>query len=315
MIKKQLEIKKINLKDERFRTSYHFSLQKMKNSLKEIGLLNPPLVTFQDNHLTLVSGWKRVLACIKLSLSTLPVYVIEEKDELKVFLRAFYENLATREFNLMEKAEILAKLKNFGEQEKRIISHYLPLLDIPQTLSHLDTYVAFTQFDARVKRAITEKNMSFSSVKILAEFTSQEQNLLLSLLLPLGQNKRKEILENLLEISKRNDISVKDLLLSDEVKAIRNTETLTPLQIADKIRFLFRKKKYPAFSAWKDSFDSVLKKMKWPEEIMLSHSPFFEEENFTVTFSFANKEHFKTSILKLKKLSSRDEFSDIFKMK
>jgi hypothetical protein len=215
----------------------------------------------------------------------------------------------------MEKAEILARLKKFGEQEKRIIRHYLPLLDIPQSLSHLDTYVAFSQFDTEVKRAITEKNMSFSSVKILAEFTSQEQNLLLPLLLPLGQNKRKEILEDLLEISKRNDISVKDLLLSDEAKAIQNTETLTPLQIADKTRFLFKKKRYPAFSAWKSSFDSLLKKMKWPEEITLSPSPFFEEENFTVTFSFVNKEHFKTSLLKLEKLSSRDEFSDIFIVK
>ena len=315
MEKKQIELKKINLEDERYRTSYHFSLQEMKQSLEEIGLLNPPLVTLRDNHLTLVSGWKRILACMELSLSTLPVYVIEDKDELKVFLKAFYENLATREFNLMEKAEILARLKKFGEQEKRIIRHYLPLLDIPQSLSHLDAYMAFSQFDTEVKRAITEKNMSFSSVKILAEFTSQEQNLLLSLLMPLGQNKRKEILEDLLEISKRNDISVKDLLLSDEVKAIQNTETLTLLQIADKIRFLFKKKRYPAFLAWKNSFDSVLKKMKWPEEIMLSPSPFFEEENFTVTFSFANQEHFKTSLFKLEKLSSRDEFSDIFKVK
>jgi hypothetical protein len=287
----------------------------MKDSLEEIGLFNPPLVTFRDSHFTLVSGWKRVFACIELFISTLPVYVIEEKNELKVFLWAFYENLATREFSLMEKAEILTRLRKFGEQEKKIINHYLPLLDIPQNLSHLDTYVAFTQFDADMKRAITEKNMSYSSVKILTEFTPQDQNLLLPLLLPLGQNKRKEILEDLLEISKRYNLSVKNLLLSDEVKAIRNTETLTPLQIADKIRFLFRKKRYPAFSAWKDSFDSVLKKMKWPDEIMLSPSPFFEEENFTVTFSFANKEHFKSSILKLEKLSARDEFSDIFKVK
>jgi hypothetical protein len=175
--------------------------------------------------------------------------------------------------------------------------------------------VAFTELDAGVKRAITEKNMSFSSVKILAEFTSKEQTLLLPLLLPMGQNKRKEILQDLLGITKRNDISVEGLLLSDEVKAIQNTETLTPKQIADRIRILFRRKRYPAFSAWKDSFDSVLKKMKWPEEIMLSPSPFFEDENFTVTFSFANKEHFKTSILKLEKLSDRDEFSDIFRVK
>jgi len=105
MKKEQFALKKISLEDERFRTSYHFSLEKLKLSIKEIGLLHPPLVTRRDNRFILVSGWKRVLACHELSLSSIPVYVIEEKDELQTFLIAFYENLAAREFGLLEKAE------------------------------------------------------------------------------------------------------------------------------------------------------------------------------------------------------------------
>ncbi len=315
MKKKQLALKEINLKDERFRTSYHFSLQKLKLSIEEIGLLHPPLVTLQDNRFIIVSGWKRVLACLDLSITAIPVYVIEEKNELQTFLMALYENQGTREFSLMEKAEILARLKRFGEDEEKNIRHHLPLLDIPQTLSHLDAYLAFSRFKPEMKRAVHEKNMPFSSLKLLTGFTHQEQKLLLPLLLPLGQNKQKEILEDLLEVAKRNDVPAQSILLSKEIKAIQDTETLTPLQRADKIRALLREKRYPVFSSWKDSFDSLLKKMKWPGEITVNPSPYFEEDNFTVIFSFENQEQFKTSLLKLKELSSRDEFLKFFKLR
>lgn len=315
MKKEQLALKEISLKDERFRTSYHFSLQKLKLSLEETGLLNPPLVTLRDNRFILVSGWKRVLACLELSFTAIPVYVVEEKNELQTFLMALYENLATREFSLTEKAEVLARLKKFGENEKKIIRHYLPLLDIPQTLSHLDTYLAFSQFELELKRAAHEKNMNFSTLKLLAGFTLPEQRLLLPLLLPLGQNKQKELLEDLLEIAKRNNMPAKNMLLSKEIKAVQTNETLAPLQKADKIRALLKEKRYPVFSSWKDSFDSLLKKMKWPREITVNPSPFFEEDSFTVIFSFENQEQFKTSLIKLEELSSRAEFLEIFKMR
>jgi len=178
MKKKKLPLKDIFLEDERFRISYYFSLEKLMLSIQKVGLLNPPLVAFRDKHFILVSGWKRALACIKLSLPSLPVLVIEEEDELKTFLAAFYENFAAREFSLLEKAEILSRLKKFGENERRIVKHYLPLLDIPSTLSNLESYLAFSLIESEVKRMIHEKNMPFSSVKLLAGFTLKERNFL-----------------------------------------------------------------------------------------------------------------------------------------
>jgi hypothetical protein len=311
----QLALQKISLEDERFRTSYHFSLEKLKLSLKKIGLLHPPLVTRRDKRFILVSGWKRVLACRELSFSTVPVDMIEEKDELQTFLIAFYENLSARDFGLLEKAEALSRLRKFGEDETKIIRHYLPLLGIPQTLSHLDTYLAFSGLDPGVKKAAHEKNMPFPVLKLFSEFTSEEQRLLLPFILPLGQNKRKAILEDFMEISRRNDIPMKNLILSEEIQAIQSTDELTPLQKADKIRLLLRKQRYPVFSSWKDSFDSLLRRMRWPDEVSVDPSPFFEDENFTVTFTFQDQEQFRSNLKKLEELSSKDEFVQIFKLR
>ncbi len=315
MKKEQIDLNEIFLEDERYRTSYHFSLEKLKLSLQETGLLHPPLVALRDGRFILVSGWKRVLACAELSLSPILVLITEEKDDLKTFLMAFYENLATREFSLLEKAEILTRLKRFGEDEKRIIRHYLPLLDIPATLPNLDTYLAFSQFEPEAKKAIHEKNMSFLSVKPLIEFSSRERKQLLLLLLPLGQNKRRELLEDILEISRKNETAVQKILLSPEIKAIQQSDTLTPLQKADNVRLLLRKKRNPAFSSMRDSFESLLRKIDWPKEIDINPSPFFEEEDFTVRFTFKSEEQLKAGLLKLGELSARKDFSKIFKLK
>jgi len=315
MKRENLSLNKIFLKDERFRISYYFDLEKLVTSIREIGLLNPPLVTRRNGRFILVSGWKRVMVCLNLSLSPIPVLVVQGKGELETFLIAFYENLATGEFSLVEKAEIIARLEKFSEDEKKIVRHYLPLLDIPPTLSHLDSYLAFSQFEPELKKFIHEKNLPFSLAELFSEFSTSERKRLLPLVLPLSQNKMTEFLESLKEISRRDELPVRRILASKEVKDILGSRRLSSLQKADRIRLVLRKKRYPNLSSWEESFDSLRKKMRWPREITLSPTPYFEEKRLSVDFNFENQEEFKASLLKLEELASKREFSELFKFK
>ncbi len=315
MKRENLALNKIFLKDERFRISYYFDLEKLVASIREIGLLNPPLVTRRNGRFILVSGWKRVMACLSLSLSPIPVLVVQGKGELETFLIAFYENLATGEFSLAEKAEIIARLKKFSEDEKKIVRHYLPLLDIPSTLSHLDSYLAFSQFEPELKKFIHEKNLPFSLAELFSEFYTSERKRLLPLVLPLSQNKMTEFLESLKEISRRDELPVRKILASKEVKDILGSRRLSSLQKADRIRLVLRKKRYPNLSSWEESFDSLRKKMRWPREITLRPTPYFEEKRLSVDFNFEDQEEFKASLLKLEELASKREFSELFKFK
>jgi ParB/RepB/Spo0J family partition protein len=315
MKKLNLSINEIFLKDERFRISYYFDLEKLVASIREIGLLNPPLVTRRNGRFILVSGWKRVMACLNLSLSPIPVLVVQGKGELETFLIAFYENLATGEFSLVEKAEIMARLKKFSEDEKKIVRHYLPLLGIPPTLSHLDSYLAFSQFEPELKKIIHEKNLPFSLAELFSEFSTSERKRLLPLVSPLSQNKMTEFLESLKEISRRDELPVRKILASKEVKDMLGSRRLSLLQKADRIRLVLKKKRYPNLSSWEESFDSLRKKMRWPREITLSPTPYFEEKRLSVDFNFENQEEFKANLLKLEELASKREFSELFKFK
>jgi hypothetical protein len=48
---------------------------------------------------------------------------------------------------------------------------------------------------------------------------------------------------------------------------------------------------------------------------MVKPSPFFEEENFSVNFSFGNRKELKTNLVKLQELAAKQEFAGIFKLK
>ena len=315
MKRENISLNKIYLKDERFRISYYFDLEKMVTSIQEMGLLNPLLVTSREGHFILVSGWKRIMACLRLSLSLVPVLVVERENELETFLRAFYENLAVREFSLIEKAEIIARLKRFGEDEDKIVRRYLPLLNIPPTLPYLDSYLAFSHFEPELKKFIHEKNLPFSLARLFIEFSSPERKRLLPLVSHFSQSKMIEFLEYLKEISRRDELPVRKILASKEIKNIIGSRRLSSLQKADMIRLVLRKKRYPHLSSWEEFFGSLRKKMRWPKEIAINPSPFFEEKRLSVTFNFKNEQEFKACLFRLEELSSRRGFSEFFKFK
>ncbi|MFQ6109523.1 MAG: ParB/RepB/Spo0J family partition protein [Candidatus Aminicenantales bacterium] len=313
MEKEQIPLDRIDLKDERFRISFYFSTEKLLRSIQQIGLIHPPLVTRRDSRLILVSGWKRVLACQSIPLPSIPVRKVESSDDLETFLLAFYENWATREFTLLEKAEILRKLERLGEEEGRIIRNYLPLLDIPQTVYYLELYLKISRLESQTKAFIHEKKMPPPNVEWLVRFKRRERELLLPLLRPLGQNKQKEVLEDLWHVSLREGIPAERILKSEQVMTILESERLSPLQKSDRLRQVLRRRRYPQLTSWEKAFQNSLEKAGWPEEISIEHAPFFEEEEMTVRFRFRDEEEFRSCVQRLQKVASRGEFSRLFK--
>ncbi len=310
---KELALDEIDLKDQRFRISLFFSIKNLLSSVKKVGLIYPPLLTIREGRIVLVSGWKRVEACRLLGISSIPGYFISDNDDLKVFHLAFFENLATRDFNVLEKAEILKKLISFGEKEKRIISEYLPLLGLPPTSTYLNLYLAFSEFEIEEKELIHQNEIPFSSLEILAKLKREERELIFPLLLPLGKNKQKELLECALDLAGKKGISIKSIFHQQEIREILESRNISALEKSQKIRLLLRREKYPLLSSWSESLKLILKKTRWPKDIILRPSPFFEEEKMSIFFDFKNEQEFVEKVSKLVELTSKKEFKGIWR--
>jgi hypothetical protein len=310
--RKQLHLHELNLEDTRFRTSEFFPFDRLALSIKRIGLLQPPLVALRDGRYVLVSGWKRIFACLKLGITCAPVLILDEPLDLKAFLFALYENLALREFPLLEKAEIISRFHTFGMAGSRIVKDILPLLQVPSTAFYLNSYLLISRLGPVAKKAIVEKDMPFPVAAMLAEIQTEDLGKVVPLLLPLGQNKQREVLENLLDISKKKRIFPGQVLEAADIQAILRSPKWPPVEKSERIRLALRKDRFPHLTAWEASFQSTLRELRWPRDISLEPAPFFETDDMEASFHFKDEKEFRTRLEHLRDVSSRRDFQKLF---
>jgi len=309
---KQLDLHELDLEDTRFRISEFFSSDRLALSIKKIGLLHPLLVTLREGRFVLVSGWKRLSACLKLGISRAPALILDEPDDLKAFLFALYENLAGRDFSVLEKAEIVSRLHTFGLAGSKITKDILPLLEVPPTAFYLDSLLSLSKLDPNAKKAIAGKNLPFLIARMLVEFQAEDLEKIIPLLLPLGQNKQKEVLEDLLEISKRNNVSPRHILETPGIQTVLQSSKWPPVQKSERVRLALRRERFPHLTAWEESFQSALRELGWPRGISLEPAPYFETDDMEASFQFKDEREFRAHLRKLLDVSSRQEFKKIF---
>ena len=309
---KDIRIENIELADERFRIAHFFSLDPLVLSIKKIGLIYPPVVTPRSGRLVIVTGWKRVLACRKIHFSSLPVFVLDEPEDSKAFRLSFLENLTVRNFSLLEKAEVIGKLSEFGEGEREIIKTCLPLLHIPPTYDYYNLYMNIFRWELKEKELIHFQNVSLAVIERLVEITSDERAVLYPYLWPLSVNKQKELLEVIQELSLKKGLSLREILESGNLKAVAEAENLSALQKSDRIRKLLQNIRFPKLSKRQGDFASAKKRMAWPEDIKISPTPFFEDKTLHIEFSFQSPKDYLEKLSVLHEAAALKDFAELF---
>ncbi len=308
----KIRLDQIDLSDERYRMSPIHSLERIKLSLLQVGLLQPPLVRRRKDKYLLVSGWKRVLACRELSLSPIEVSLVGGKDDLSLFLLAFHENLACRDFSPIEKAESVSRLIRFGETAEGVRKHYLPLLALHPTISSLETLLAIGRFSPGQKAALEETKIPFSSLERLAGLSSDEREIIIPWLAPLGLNKQKEFLDDLVEISRRDSTSLREILGTGSLEKGSAAKGVSALQRSEAMRRFLREKRFPTYSRWLARFESVARKIPWPTGASVRPSTNFEGDEISLTVDFRSPKEFRSCLARLGKAGAHPAFSELF---
>lgn len=309
----QIDPAEIELCDDRFRISFFYSGTELKDSIQDVGLLNPPVLTRREGQLILVSGWKRVLACLNLELRLIPIFIAGQKDDLELFTASVYENASVRSLSGIERAETLARLKKFGVSDAALVRRFFPLLGIPCNPEYLKLFISLAEFSSEEKKQMHQKNMSMAVLQALVFFDLGERELLLPWLQALGQNKQRELLNLLRDISLRDKQPLLAILNAPQIRELASNDKLSLPQKAEKILSFLRVARNPSLSLWTKTFEAVLKKLDIEKGIVVDPSPYFEGEDLALHFSFKSREELLERLFHVKKLADRNDFTDIFK--
>ena len=315
MDKNIIPITDINKADDRFRFCYFPDLNSIVTSINKIGLVYPLVLAVREGKKIIVCGWKRLLACEKLSFSEVPVVILNEENDLKVFNTAVFENASFRRFTWLERAEILSKWRRFKVREITVIKELMPCLDIPPTREYLDLFRSISGLDDSIKKVIAHNRMDLKTLADFVKLDPSSRRYILPLLLSLSQNKQRELLGNLLEITLREDISSDELINSKDIQTIMKLEHLSTRQRVERMSHYFKEKRFPRFSSRLNRFASLSKKTGLKSKhIDIRASDYFEGEGMTLSFTVSDVNEYKDKLKALSELAGKEELSELFKL-
>lgn len=314
----KIPISHIDLTDEIFSVNFMADLRRLRSSIEEIGLVQPVLLRKKAEGYQIVCGFRRISILKEMGGSDILSMVLDEgeKDDLRLFFISLHENLATRGFNTIEKAIALDKLIHmFQIDSATAIKRYLPLFDLEADEKILKTYLSLAQMEKEIKLYVLNEEVSRTNIRRISALSSKDRMALLSLISPLklGENRLREILTFLEEVTKRERLTIREIVKRPEIQAVLSRQELTPPQRADRMKKVLLGLRYPRMHNMEERFVKKRKELNLPSSVSLDHQPFFEGKGLKVEFQFETVEDYQFIISSLSNLTEKKEFKEILK--
>jgi ParB/RepB/Spo0J family partition protein len=314
----KIPLEQIDLLDDTFSVNYLPNLQRLRSSIEEIGLIQPLLLRKSLGRYQIVSGFRRISVMKELGKSEIESRVFEEKemDEFQLFSLSLHENLTSRGFNAVEKAIALEKLtQRFHIDPHKVIGTFLPLFSLEPNEKILNTYLSLARMEDEVKTYVLNEEVSRSNIRRLSALNPDDRMAILSLISPLklGENRLRESLTLLEEISRRNRCTVREIVQEPEIQAILSQRELTPSQKTERVKRVLTHLRYPRMHQLEEEFERRRRNLNLPSKLLIHHQPYFEGRGLRVEFQFETMEEYKAILSTLFSLADREEFQEILR--
>ncbi len=292
-------LESFNLGEGPFCMSFGFELSSLKASISKVGLISIPIVTEMANgQIEIISGLRRVIALKEMGFFEIPcrVFTAEDLSPKNALYMAFYENVAVRFFNEVEKAMALARLNLYFTIES-MLDEFMPLLGLPRSEKVLSYYLDVNKkFDEKMKLSLAQGLLNPKAAKRLAGYDgdSSKKVFLLIEKLKLNFNYQLQLIELLEDISSLENLTVARVVESDPIiNSIIENQHMNIPQKAKALMDHLRVKRFPRISMAMKLFQEKVKSFGLPPEVKLKAPPFLEGENYTLEITFKSGQHLK----------------------
>ena len=314
---KSIRLAQIDSQDDTFRITTRTDTHDLQVSITHEGLLNPPVIIRKTAAFTIVSGFRRIVACRNIGYDEIPARVLEpglcSLDCLRI---AIAENALQRPLNLIETSRSLHKLSSLLNESKGL-AKAADSLGLPANPSIINKIKDLCFLPWPVQSAILEDTISLS---IAVDLGFLEPDIAIAFVrlfnqLKIGLNKQKEIVTLIKEIAERDNISILRVMEDDKMQAMLSSEDFDRAQKGRILRSILRQKRFPRIVAAEDNFALYRRKLKLGNEIKLIPPREFEGTAYTLTLTFSDPAHLKVLQSRLHEITENPWFGKIFKIK
>jgi hypothetical protein len=320
MILPEIALDEIDCRNETFRITEELDFPPVLKSLQEIGQLNPVCLLEGSSQKIPVCGFRRLraLRCLGRTTALARIIEIDEGKTVRAFSLAIWDNLSHRQLEPLEKARVLAKLKNvFRVPDSEIVRAYLPCLGLAPHESNLNAYLALEGVHPELKRCLAEGRLTLSSIETLAAMPGRTQDRFAALLskIRLSASLQRKTLSLLEYFAAMNKSQPEEPLDAPEISAILENPKLSAFQKGEKLQDALYRMKNPRLSQAAELFAANRQRLGLPGSVQISGSQFFENPGVRVEFDVPNAGRFRDIAAALEKAAQSPDLESLFDIK
>jgi len=295
----KVDLNVINLTDKRFQISFHDPLDDLSQSIKYVGLMNPPIVQAQmlpEKSYVVVSGFRRILACKEIGMSNIPCRVLSfEAPEFYCAARAIADNTFHRELSPLEQSRALLLL------EKTIpngmsFSSAAKMLGLPASSKAIKLIQPLCHMPECIQAGVAQAYIAIPIAHQLSQLPEIHASIceLFARLRP-GLNIQREILTFGIEIARSNQQSLSDIFNEKQLKDIISQHE-DRKQGIQAVRSYLKALRYPHFSTVEKRVKTHIYDLKLKPNARLEPPLYFENNNWLLAISFKHVNELNDSL-------------------
>ena len=275
------------------------------------GFLHPPVVKVihtTTEQYELLCGHTRLsnLERSDPDLDAIPCQVLKNNFSIEETLHIILEDrLISGPLSAMEKALYL-KLCSSHLPQSTIVSDTLPLLDEKPQQYALKKLIELTTLEPQLQIATHTGALAPKTARSLLSVNPTDRIKLYEtiLFLELGGGKQQRLISLAQDLAKVHNRPIAAILEEEEITQILNHSEMNTPQKGNSLLKTLQRRLFPESSAAESEFKKRVTKMELPSNCFISHSPFFERDEVTLSVQFSTLEELEEHSAPLKTLLS-----------
>jgi ParB/Sulfiredoxin domain len=315
----EIPLPAVDLEDHTFVVPGGGDLSRLIDSLREVGLLNPPwLRAGAGQRWQVVAGYRRLQAAARLGWPALPARLLPASTpESHCLLLALHDNAFARSFNLWEQAVYARRL--LAHWDRGVVAgKFLPLLGLPPSPAHLDRLLKVSYLSPPFQDLCLKARLALTAAAALCDWPDADRAAALPYLagLPFSQSKQEQFLEDVDLLARREGVSRQEILSREPLRRFLADPALNPLARAEAVRGLLRRWASPRLSAALAAYQAALARLglKGHPRVRLTPPPAFEGPDFHLEIKFRDARELQKLLAELARLTGEEEFSALTRL-
>ncbi len=304
-----IAIERINTYDTRFKISTGAASAALVDSIKHLGLINPPILSALNDGYRIISGFKRIEAWRQVSADGITARIVDPCASLERCIHiAIMDNSLQRSLNIVEQAHAVALLALLSYD-----SHKLPEVARTVGLAVNQAMAAklkiLAGMDQLLKSGVLDGSIALPVALQLHELQDTDASEALAVLmreLGLSLNRQREIMEWVVSICRRDDIVPRKLLAADEIVRCRQNKDLDRRQKTQLIRDYLKRRRFPTITGYERRFEETVQRLKLAKGTCLIPPPHFESATYCLRFEFRDQKELSIRLQEIEKMAKSE---------